>query len=116
MPDDLRHQIVYLERFDDNYANLLENYLKAEKLDEVDQNLFFQRDIGVFSVSASAISASVTSASATMFFPNYQLTNENLSPKTDNICIDGLCQQLQSMKGAKKCFQLRQNDKNSFFS
>ena len=27
--------------------------------------------------------------------------------KTDNICIDGLYQQLQSMKGAKKCFQLR---------
>ena len=41
------------------------------------------------------------------FFPNYQLTKENLSPKTDNICIDCLYQQLQSMKGAKKCFQLR---------
>ena len=52
-------------------------------------------------------SASATSASATMFFPNYQLTKENLSLKTDNICIDCLYQQLQSMKGAKKCFQLR---------
>ena len=41
------------------------------------------------------------------FFPNYQLTKENLSPKTDNICTDCLYQQLQSMKGAKKCFQLR---------
>ena len=41
------------------------------------------------------------------FFPNYQLTKENLSPKTDNIYIDCLYQQLQSMKGAKKCFQLR---------
>ena len=39
------------------------------------------------------------------FFPNYQLTKENLSPKTDNICI--VYQQLQSMKGSKKCFQLR---------
>ena len=35
MPDDLMHQIVYMERFDDNYSNLLENYLNAEKLDEV---------------------------------------------------------------------------------
>ena len=41
------------------------------------------------------------------FFSNYQLTKENLSPKTDNICTHGLYQQLQSMKGAKKCFQLR---------
>ena len=52
-------------------------------------------------------SASVTSASATMFFfPNYQLRKQNLSPKTDNICIDCLYQQLQSVKAAKKCFQL----------
>ena len=33
------------------------------------------------------------------FFPNYQLT-KNLSPKTDNICIDCLYQQYQSIKGA----------------
>ena len=66
--------------------------------------------------SASATSASATSASATMFFfPNDQLTKENLSPKTDNICIDGLYQQLQSMKGPKKCFQLSLNDKYFLF-
>ena len=64
--------------------------------------------IGVFSVSASAsLCLSHLSLSHNVFFPNYQLIKENLSPKTDNICIDGLYQQLQSMKGAKKCFQLR---------
>ena len=47
------------------------------------------------------------SLSHNVFFPNYQLTKENLSPKTDNICIDCFYQQYQSMKGAKKCFQLR---------
>ena len=42
-----------------------------------------------------------------VFFLNYELTKENLSPKTDNICIDSLYQQYQTMKGAMKCFQLR---------
>ena len=50
--------------------------------------------------------ASTSRASATMFFPNYQLTEENLSPKTDNRYTDSHYQQYQSMKGAKKCFQL----------
>ena len=53
------------------------------------------------------LSLSHLSLSHNVFFPNYQLTKENLSPKTDNICIDCLYQQCQSMKGAKKCFQLR---------
>ena len=53
------------------------------------------------------LSLSHLSLSHNVFFPNYQLTKKNLSPKTDNICIDCLYQQLQSMKGAKKCFQLR---------
>ena len=43
----------------------------------------FQR---VFSVSAAA-STTDSRASAAMFFPNYQLTKENLSPKTDNIYV-----------------------------
>ena len=52
-----------------------------------------------------------------VFFPNYELTKENLNPKiTDNICIDSLCQQYKTVKGAKTCFQLRKNDKNSFSS
>ena len=55
--------------------------------------------------SASA-STTGSRASATMFFSQL--------PKTDNICIDCLYQQYQSMKDAKKCFQLRYNDKNSF--
>ena len=42
-----------------------------------------------------------------VFFPNYELTKENLSPKTDNICINSLYLQYQTMKGAMKCFQLR---------
>ena len=37
------------------------------------------------------------------FFP-ITSQQKNLSPKTDNICIDCFYQQYQSMKGAKKCF------------
>ena len=41
------------------------------------------------------------------FYLNYQITKENLSPKTSKICIDCLYQQYRSVKGTKKCFQLR---------
>ena len=52
------------------------------------------------------LSLSHFSLSHNGFFLNYQLSKENLSLKTDNICIDCLYQQYQTMKGAKKCFQL----------
>ena len=70
-----------------------------------------------FSPSQPQPAASTTGsrASATMFFLNYQLTKENLSSKTDNICIDYLYQPYRSIKGARKCFQLMQNEKNFFF-
>ena len=61
---------------------------------------FWAQWLGVFSVSASAsLCLSHPSLSHNVFFFNYQLTKENLSSKTDNICIYCLYQLYQTMKG-----------------
>ena len=54
----------------------------------------------------SPFSGLVSRAPATMFFFQYQLSKENLRRRNDNVCIDSLCEQYQTMKGTKKCSNL----------